>query len=166
MKLFAKFYCMSTGYVEGSVPLRYSKVEVKPIEACGSGAVAEMQFPDRVIDLKEVVSSVRDVCRQRGYVGFALWQGADLASAVKFKDFELISYREPHRAFVYRKGSSAVYRPTLAKGDAETYNFASASSSAMDVGGLSMCISSTVTEENLREAIDDLQRLLKSKFKQ
>ena len=70
--IFAQFFQMSTGYVEGSIPPRFDEAHKRPIEACGDRGVL-------VIDGRLSPETIGDIARKegakRGYVAYRIFRG-------------------------------------------------------------------------------------------
>lgn len=68
MKRYAKFFQLSTGYVEGSTPPRFNGPR-EPVPACGSDSVA---YIDGRYGMARAVTEARETCKARGYIGFTI----------------------------------------------------------------------------------------------
>lgn len=77
-KVWAHFWCMSTGYVEGSNPPRFEEASKLPIPACGTDAYMYM-FGNGQASLDRA----RAECRRRGYVGFNVETMGAIATDVR-----------------------------------------------------------------------------------
>ena len=75
MKTFAIFYHLSTGYVEGSMPPRFDKAHVKPIEACGDRASLRI---DSRLTIDNAESLARDWAKKHKFVGYKIVKGNGL----------------------------------------------------------------------------------------
>ena len=58
MKVYVQFYHASTGYIEGSIPPRFSESNKKPIELCGSDGVF-------VLDGRKNIATMKDDANDR-----------------------------------------------------------------------------------------------------
>ena len=88
MKKYVQFWTESTGYVAGSVPPRFEKQAVRPIEACGDGAVVRLD--GRESDAT-ALPFCRTECRRRGYIGFTIIAGESLLLAKECRGYEAVS---------------------------------------------------------------------------
>ena len=84
---WAHFWCMSTGYVQGSKPPRFEAEARRPIPACGTDAYIRI-YGTRPQQLRHA----RDVCRRRGYLGFSVETLG--VSAVTIRGYEAVSKLE------------------------------------------------------------------------
>lgn len=64
-----------------------------------------------------------------------------------------------NNALVITPSAFRRFSPQMRRGDPETQAFAAASNIAMDIGGISMCLSSTITRDTLEKAILQLQAI-------
>lgn len=85
---FAQFYKMSLGYVQGSVPPIFREENKRPIEACGSDGVLVM---DGRFSLNTQRMVAKEVCRQRGYIGFSLHEGGSFSVNRKVREYEEVA---------------------------------------------------------------------------
>ena len=69
---FAEFYHLSTGYIEGTIPPRFSPDHVKPIPACGDRSVLILDARNR---MEVSAFAAEKECKRRGYVGFTINEG-------------------------------------------------------------------------------------------
>ena len=53
MKVYVQFYHLSTGYIEGSIPPRFSDENKKPIELCGSDGVFILDGRNNIETMEE-----------------------------------------------------------------------------------------------------------------
>lgn len=79
--IFAKLYHLSTGYIEGTIPPRFSPDAVVPIPVCGSDSVALLDgrktLHNQIADARTYVESLKRV--KSGIVGFKIHQAASYA---------------------------------------------------------------------------------------
>ena len=62
----------STGYIQGSIPPRFSRAHVKPVPMLGSDG---SYTPDRGLSTWSILNEARDRAKSKPYcVGFELWQ--------------------------------------------------------------------------------------------
>ena len=85
--IWAQFWTESTGYVVGSVPPRFEKSAVRPVEACGDRACVRLDARQSK-DLNAGIA--RAECIKRGYLGFTLIRGESLLSAHVVRDYEQV----------------------------------------------------------------------------
>jgi hypothetical protein len=85
--IFATFFHLSTGYVDGSSPPRFDG-EKKPIPACGSDSVAIL---DGRLSSTRRNAEARRLCLQRGFVGFQIESGSRFTSAQIIRKFEKVT---------------------------------------------------------------------------
>ncbi|OQA09823.1 MAG: hypothetical protein BWY66_00362 [bacterium ADurb.Bin374] len=83
--IWAQFWTESTGYVEGSLPPRFEKSAVRPIEACGSDAIVRL---DARKSKESNAGIARAECVKRGYLGFSLLCGESLCRATTSRPYE------------------------------------------------------------------------------
>ena len=83
--IWAQFWTESTGYVEGSVPPRFEKAAVRPVEACGDRAHIRL---DARLSKDSNARIARAECVKRGYLGFSLLCGESLCRTYAFRGFE------------------------------------------------------------------------------
>ena len=83
---FAVFFHASTGYVAGSFPLRFDGPKL-PIEACGSDSV--LPFDGRY-GMDRCCQEAREVCRKRGFLGFAIEVGPRYSDARRIRPYEAV----------------------------------------------------------------------------
>lgn len=83
--IWAQFWTESTGYVEGSVPPRFEKSAVRPIEACGDSAYIRL---DARLSKETNAGIARAECIKRGYLGFSLICGESLWRATHLRQYE------------------------------------------------------------------------------
>lgn len=88
MSVWARFWQPSTGYVEGSIPPRFDKAAVKPIECCGSDGIVRL---DGRMTIGCAANVARDVCKQRERIGFTLIAGSSLLNAITVRKYEEVS---------------------------------------------------------------------------
>jgi hypothetical protein len=72
MKYWAKFYGLSTGYVEGSIPPRFDPANRTPIEACGDRAVLRL---DGRLSGDNFHTIAVEWAKRHGFVGYSLQRG-------------------------------------------------------------------------------------------
>jgi hypothetical protein len=82
---FAQFFHLSTGYVPGSIPPAFDAALKKPIPACGSDGIL---YLDGRWSLRKQVEKSREVCRQRGFLGFTLHAGESLLRERVTREYE------------------------------------------------------------------------------
>lgn len=82
MKTYIQFYTMSTGYIEGTVPPKFSKQIA--IEATGDRSVIQV---DGRLAQSKVVSIAMDECKARGFVGYKVLKGNKLSDAKPVSPF-------------------------------------------------------------------------------
>lgn len=85
---YAQFFIMSTGYVPGSIPPRFSADHVAPIEACGSDGVYIL---DGRYGLARCADSARAECKRRKYVGFTIMQGDAFSHPRCIRELEAVT---------------------------------------------------------------------------
>ena len=85
--IWAQFWTESTGYVEGSLPPRFEKSAIRPVEACGDRAYVRLDAR-RSIGMNAGIA--RTECLKRGYLGFTLIRGESLLSAHVVRDYEQV----------------------------------------------------------------------------
>ncbi len=85
---FAQFYKKSTGYVAGSIPPKFDPAHVKPIEALGSDGVTVM---DGRFSLNTQHMVAKEICRQRGFLGYTLHEGASFSVNRKVSEYKEVS---------------------------------------------------------------------------
>ena len=85
---FATFYKPSTGYIAGTIPPRFDPSHVKPIPALGSDGVALF---DGRWGMSRCVTTARDICRKRGYIGFTIEAGERFTNSRIVRPLELIT---------------------------------------------------------------------------
>lgn len=81
--IYAQFFHLSTGYVEGSNPPRYEESARKRIEACGSNGVAIL---DARRSLAALHFNAARICAERGFLGYRLMRGARFTDARPMHD--------------------------------------------------------------------------------
>lgn len=85
---FAQFYKLSTGYIAGSIPPRFSPDNVKPIEALGSDGVL-------IIDGRLTLDNARAVaaerCKARGFIGYSIHHGETFSRSRQVAPFRSVS---------------------------------------------------------------------------
>lgn len=74
--LFAQFYKMSTGYIDGTIPPQFG--EKKLIEASGDRSVIVL---DGRLSGSFNCHIAREECKKRGYVAYALFKGLTFTRA-------------------------------------------------------------------------------------
>lgn len=154
-RTFAVFYVMSSGYVKGTSPALFNESNIRPIEATGSDALLEL--PDTLTHADKL-TTVRNVCRERGYVGFVLASGDSITRLQQTRDLEFIADRDAKfSAFVFTRNGTAEFSPTLIAGDAETTRFARAVRDSKDQ--VVIQVSPTAVRSTIEEAISVLQCL-------
>ena len=79
MKVFAQFWHLSTGYVNGTIPPIFLESEKTPTQACGTNAVLSL---DARYTLDRHIAEARRVCKQRGFIGFSIERGDFRKSSV------------------------------------------------------------------------------------
>ena len=84
--IHAEFYHMSTGYVAGSIPPRYSEDAKRPIPACGDRSVIILDGRNSLHTHTEIA---RKECAKRGYIGFAIRSGRSLSDSAIIRPLEL-----------------------------------------------------------------------------
>ena len=85
---FATFYKLSTGYINGSIPPRFSPDHIKPIPALGSDGVAVF---DGRFSIGRCATEARDICRKRGFIGFTIERGARFTDSRVIRPFEAVT---------------------------------------------------------------------------
>lgn len=75
---YAQFYKPSTGYIPGSIPPRFDPAYVMPIEACGDRALIIIDARMRPSDAGRIAAQE---CRDRGFIGWRMYEGASISSA-------------------------------------------------------------------------------------
>lgn len=78
MKTYVQYFQMSTGYIAGTIPPRYSEEAKKPIEATGDRSVIQL---DGRTSKEDQYTIARTVGKQRGYIGYRLMKGQSLLRA-------------------------------------------------------------------------------------
>lgn len=84
---FAQFFHLSTGYISGSIPPAFDASARKPIPACGSDGLI---YLDGRHGLPRQAAQAREVCRQRGFIGFTLHTGESLLRERQTRPLELL----------------------------------------------------------------------------
>lgn len=94
MRLWAQFWCESTGYVKGTIPPVFREEAVEPVTACGSDGIAELKnYRGRVTGAH--LAMAREICRQRrqaghSFTGFSLDAGRDLLHTTTVRRYEAV----------------------------------------------------------------------------
>lgn len=70
--IFAQFYKMSTGYVEGSCPPEFREDNKKLIPDVGSESILILDGRKK---LSSLIIDANDICKKRGGLGFTLHKG-------------------------------------------------------------------------------------------
>lgn len=82
MKNYIQFKCLSTGYVDGSIPPKFSKECVKPSNCLGSDGRVRL---DGRLSLDSMISEGVRLCRERGNkVGFSIVRNGIESKVVLF----------------------------------------------------------------------------------
>lgn len=76
--IYAQFYHMSTGYVEGSIPPVFRDDHKKPIEVCGDRGVVIIDGRLSASNIKEIA---RRECVKRGFISWKLFKGENFSTA-------------------------------------------------------------------------------------
>lgn len=84
---FAQFFHLSTGYIPGSIPPLFAPAARKPIPVCGSDGIL---YLDGRFNLERQALTARDICRQRGFIGFTLHKGESLLREKQTRKLELL----------------------------------------------------------------------------
>ena len=90
-KVWAHFWQLSTGYVQGSKPPRFEEAARRPIPACGTDAYMYM-FGSGAASL----ARARAECRRRGYIGFNVETMGEVATDIR--PFEAVPKLEDSEA--------------------------------------------------------------------
>ena len=85
--IYAEFYHLSTGYIEGTIPPQFSDNARKPIPACGSDSVLKI---DGRLNMRNRVLIATDVCRKRGFLGFTLNAGASFSRSREIRKYQSV----------------------------------------------------------------------------
>ena len=81
---FAQFWKMGTGYILGTIPPEFGTP--KPIEACGSDGVLII---DGRLSLCNAAALAAKVAKERGYIGFSIYQGESFS-----RSREVVGFKE------------------------------------------------------------------------
>lgn len=85
---YAQFYHLSTGYIAGTVPPKFSDDCRRPIPAVGSCAV---MYVDGRYNDRRAAYEARKTCRERGYIGFTMHAGPTLADSRETRPYEAVN---------------------------------------------------------------------------
>lgn len=66
---FIQFYNMSTGYIKGTIPPKFSDENKKPIPACGSNSVYKC---DGRWSLSTMHRVAKEEAKKRGFIGYSI----------------------------------------------------------------------------------------------
>lgn len=85
--IYAEFYELCTGYVQGSIPPVFDRTKRKPIPACGDRSVI-------IIDGRLARYTMHAIAREeavkRGYIGYKLCKGDNIARGTAFTQYQAI----------------------------------------------------------------------------
>ena len=70
--IYAQFYSMSTGYVDGTIPPQFDDAHKKPIEACGDRSIVII---DARLSKENIGAIAAKTCKERGYCGYRIFKG-------------------------------------------------------------------------------------------
>lgn len=94
MKAFARFLHESTGYIEGSIPPKFSKDNVRPIEMLGSDGIyildARNSLDTMINDCYSRIESMKAL--NKGIVGFEIHRGDLRNSRVIYTNIKSKNY--------------------------------------------------------------------------
>ena len=84
MKVYAQFFVLSTGYVEGSVPPQFKKELRRPIEKCGSDGVhildGRKNIHNLVLDARQQLKRITQNKQPNFIVGFQIVRGTSFTN--------------------------------------------------------------------------------------
>lgn len=85
---YAQFFCLSTGYVPGSIPPRFDDDYKRPIPACGTDSV--MYVDGRYSD-ERAIAEARAECNRRGFIGFTMNAGPSYMDSRETRAYERVT---------------------------------------------------------------------------
>ena len=86
--IYAEFYHLSTGYVDGTIPPVFLASARKPIPACGTDSVLKL---DGRFSRATMARVAAEVCRQRGFIGFTLNAGETFTRSREIRGYQAVS---------------------------------------------------------------------------
>jgi hypothetical protein len=89
MKTYAQFYTMSTGYIDGTIPPKFSESHKRLIEACGDRAIIQI---DSRLSPKTIGEIAARECKARKYLAWEILRGDSLLSAKPVSQVNRVTY--------------------------------------------------------------------------